>query len=77
MLSQKNQVIDICFQLQISQVRPIFEFVGDSAGLKTFKNPVLTISDLHFTHFSDMSMGHKIKITIIIKILLDLSIGYL
>ena len=51
-------------------------YVGDSAGLKTFKNPVFTISDLHFAHFSDMSMGHKIKITIIIKNLLDLSIGY-
>ena len=50
MLSQKNQVIDICFQLQISQVRPIFEFVGDSADFKTFKIPVLTIRYLQVRH---------------------------
>jgi len=62
---------------QVFRASNFGRYVGDSAGLKTFKNPVLTISDLHFTHFSDMSMGHKIKITIIIKILLDLSIGYL
>jgi hypothetical protein len=35
-------------------------YVGDSAGLKTFKNPVLTISDLHFAHFSDIVMRHRI-----------------
>ena len=35
-------------------------YVGDSAGFKTFKIPVLTISDLQFAPFSDMSVGHKI-----------------
>ena len=30
--------------------------VGDSAGFKTFKNPVLTISDLSFAPFSDISV---------------------
>lgn len=28
---------------------------------KTFKKPVLTISNTHFLPFSDMSMGHKIS----------------
>jgi hypothetical protein len=35
-------------QVQISST---FGFVGDSAGIKTFKNPVLTIRYPHFTFF--------------------------
>jgi len=35
-------------------------YVGDSAGFKTFKNALLTISDLHFGLFSDIYFGHRI-----------------
>jgi len=35
-------------------------YVGDSAGFKTFKNPVLTINDHSVGFFSDISLGHKI-----------------
>lgn len=52
------------------------KYVGVITRIEAGPIRVITISDLHFAHFSDMSMGHKIKITIIIKILLDLSIGY-
>jgi hypothetical protein len=30
-ISQKNQAVDTWTLLQVSQVRPIFEYVGDSA----------------------------------------------
>jgi len=46
--------------LQGSAIKGSNRSVGDSAGFKTFKNPVLTISDPHFAPFSDMSMGHRI-----------------
>jgi hypothetical protein len=42
-------------------------YVRDSAGFRTSKNYVLTISDSHFAPFSDMSMGHKISLELRIK----------
>ena len=61
MVSSKNQALDTWTLLQVSQVHPAFEYVGDSAGLKTFKKLVLTIMYPHFALFSDMSIGHRIS----------------
>jgi hypothetical protein len=36
-------------------------YLGDIAGFKKFKIPALTIRDLHFALFSDMSLKHKIS----------------
>ena len=52
MLLPKNQALDIGRLLQLSP-EPAEKYIGDSAGSKTFKNPVLTISDHNFAPFSD------------------------
>jgi len=52
-------VVDIWTLLQVSP-EPGEKYIGDSAGSKTFKNPVLTIRHLHFAPFSDKSLQPKI-----------------
>jgi hypothetical protein len=59
MLSQKFQSLDSFFSLQVSLSHRQLK-VGDTADFKTFKNPMLTISDLKFPPFSDISLEHKI-----------------
>jgi len=44
MLSPKNQAVDTWTLLQISQVRPTFEYVGDITGF--IPNPITTISGI-------------------------------
>jgi hypothetical protein len=50
-----------CDRLQLDEIRVSYSSVGDSAGFKTFKNPVLTINDHKVGSFSDISLEHKIS----------------
>ena len=61
MLLPKYQALDIGRLLQLSP-EPAEKYIGDSAGSKTFKNPVFTIRYSHFALFSDISLQHKISL---------------
>jgi hypothetical protein len=58
-MSQISQVFDIREKLQVSKIAPTFTYWK---LLEDKKNQicVLTISDPHFTPFSDISLKHRI-----------------